>query len=120
METFGFAVGQWNQAKQEARDAMIERAKVRGMLTYSELVAKIPTILLEPHDVRLFEMLRQVSVEEDAQNRGLLTVVVVHKHGDMQPGMGFFELAESLGRDTSDEMVCWVAELHKVHGHWSK
>jgi len=37
--------------------------------------------------------------------RGMLSVIVVHKEGDMQPGPGFFELAGELGRDTSDILV---------------
>jgi hypothetical protein len=49
----------------------------------------------------------------------MLTVVVVHKVGDMQPGPGFFELAKMLGRDTGDILKCWVNELHRVHAVWS-
>jgi hypothetical protein len=48
------------------------------------------------------------------------SVVVVHKIGDMQPGPGFFELAQLLGRDTSDILRCWVSELHRVHAIWSR
>ena len=29
-------------------------------------------------------------------------------------------LAKSLGRDTSDILACWVAELNKVHAYWSE
>jgi hypothetical protein len=50
----------------------------------------------------------------------MLTVVVVHKTGDMQPGPGFYELAKRLGRDTKDILRCWVDELHRVHAVWSK
>ena len=50
----------------------------------------------------------------------MLSVIVVHKSGDMQPGPGFFELAKKLGRNTSDILQCWVSELKKVHAHWSK
>jgi len=31
----------WNDAKEQARAAMIERAKVRGAIPYSDLVKKI-------------------------------------------------------------------------------
>ena len=37
--------------------------------------------------------------------RGMLSVIVVHKVGDMQPGPGFFQLAKKLGRDTSDKTI---------------
>jgi hypothetical protein len=37
----------------------------------------------------------------------------------MRPGPGFFELAEKLGRDTSDIVKSWVDELKKVHAYWN-
>src|ERR1019366_4540937 len=91
--------------------ALIERAKLRDMIPYSELVEKITTIELEPNSFALAAMLGELSSEEDAVGRGMLSVIVVHKEGDMQPGPGFFELAGELGRDTSDILVCWVEEL---------
>jgi hypothetical protein len=75
---------------------------------------------LEAHDPRLFHLLDKISRGEDAVGRGMLTVVVVHKHGDMQPGPGFFELAKALGRDTKNIEKCWIDELRKVHAIWSK
>ncbi len=116
----GFTPCDWEAAKTEARSVMIERAKVRGMITYSDLVKKITTIEIAAHDPRLFHMLGEISSEEDAAGRGMLTVVVVHKQGDMQPGTGYFELAESLGRDTGNILECWVDELRRVHATWSE
>lgn len=109
----------WKLAKQEVTDILIDRAKVRGMIPYSELVSKIKTMQFEAHDPRLFKLLGEVSEDEDNQGRGMLSVIVVHKHGDMQPGPGFFELANQLGRDTKDILDCWVKELKKVHAQWS-
>lgn len=101
------------------RDILIERAKVRGMIPYSELVENITAIQLDPHSYALAHMLGEISEDEDNGGRGMLTVIVVHKFGDMQPGPGFFELAEKLGRDTSDILKCWIDELKKVHAYWS-
>lgn len=115
----GFSLTDWEAAKEEARSIMINRAKVRGMIPYSDLVKKIRHIRVEPHDPRLFHLLGEISSEEDVAGRGMLTVLVVHKLGDMQPGPGFFELAKRLGRDTSDIVKCWVDELHRVHAVWS-
>jgi hypothetical protein len=98
---------------------MIDRAKLRGMLAYSDLAKMIRSIKLDAHDSRLFHLLGEISTEEDSAGRGMLSVVVVHKLGDMQPGPGFFELAKSLGKDTSNIERCWVAELHRVHAVWS-
>jgi molybdopterin synthase catalytic subunit len=115
----GFAQSDWDAAKDEARVVMIERAKIRGMIPYSDLVKKMKSIKLDAHDPRLFHMLGEISSEEDAAGRGMLTVVVVHKVGDMQPGPGFFELAKLLGRDTTNKLRCWADELRKVHEIWS-
>ena len=116
----GFPERLWNEAKEEARGIMIDRAKVRGMIPYSDLVQQITSIRLAAHDPRLFHMLGEISSEEEAAGRGMLTVLIVHKQGDMQPGPGFFELAQLLGKDTKDLLKCWVDELHKVHTVWSK
>lgn len=111
---------QWEAAKEEAKAIMVKRAQTRGMISYSDLVAKMMTLHLVAHDPRLFHLLGQISSEEDAAGRGMLTVIVVHKVGDMQPGPGFFELAKSLGRDTSDILQCWVNELHRVQAVWER
>ena len=116
----GFPEDAWNEAKEEARGIMIDRAKVRGMIPYSDLVQQITSIRLAAHDPRLSHMLGEISSEEEAAGRGMLTVLIVHKQGDMQPGPGFFELAQLLGKDTKDLLKCWVDELHKVHTVWSK
>lgn len=116
---YGYDLQKWAAAKEEMRQAMIQRAKLRGMIPYSELVEKVTEIDLEPNSYALAAMLGEVSSEEDAAGRGMLSVIVVHKVGDMQPGPGFFELAKELGRDTSDILKCWVDELKKVHRVWS-
>jgi hypothetical protein len=117
---FGISQQVWNVAKAQARDSMIERAKLRGTIPYSDLVAEINAVKLQAFDKRLFHLLGEVSSEEDKAGRGMLSVVVVHKLGDMEPGPGFYELAKLLGRNTSDKLKFWVDELHKVHAIWSK
>lgn len=116
---YGYSIADWNKAEEEMRQILIERAKVRGMIPYSELAAQIDTIPIKPESYALAAMLGEISRAEDAAGRGMLTVIVVHKSGDMQPGPGFFELAKELGRDTSDILKCWVDELKKVHAYWS-
>ncbi|WP_281926768.1 hypothetical protein [Roseibium album] len=115
----GFSQADWDKAKTEARDAMIARAKKRGMITYSDLVDQMQSIKLGAHDPRLSILLDEISTEEDANGRGMLTVLVVHKVGDMEPGKGFYELAQALGRTFSDPQEFWIDELHRVHAEWS-
>jgi hypothetical protein len=98
----GFSESDWRLAKEQARAAMIKRAKLGGTMTYTDLC-----------DPRLAHFLGEISTEEDAAGRGMLTAVVVHKH-DRWPGAGFFELAQSLGRRVSDPEKVWIAELDKL------
>ena len=115
----GFPEAVWKAAKGEARDVMIEVARSRSVISYSDLVQRIASCHLDPQGPHLAHMLGEISSEEDEAGRGLLTVVVIHKAGDMMPGRGFFELANSLGRSTTDNEKFWIEELHKVYGIWS-
>jgi molybdopterin synthase catalytic subunit len=117
---FGISSQDWGAAKEQARLAMIERAKMRGMIPYSDLASKIATVKFVAHDTRLFHLLGEISVDENDAGRGLLSVVVVHKYGDMQPGPGFFLLGQHLGYNTKDLLKFWVDQLRKVHPIWSK
>lgn len=115
----GFPPRLWEAAKAEARAVMYETARNQSTIPYSELVARIKSVHLSPHDVRLGHFLGEIAREDDDKGKGLTSVVVVHKSGDMQPGPGFFEMAESQGRSFDDETECWIAELKKVHRYWS-
>jgi hypothetical protein len=115
---YGYKIKDWDAAKQEMKDILTERARVRGMIPYSELAGRIEAVRMEPDSYALAHMLGEVPEEEDTAGRGMLSVIVVHKDGDMQPGPGFFQLAKRLGRDTSDILTCWVEELKRVHRHW--
>lgn len=90
------------------------------MMPYSELAAKIKSVRLEAHDQRLFHLLGELSQEEDAEGRGMLSAMVVHKTGDMEPGPGFFELAKELGHDASDKTKFWIEEMKKIYAYWSQ
>lgn len=116
---FEFSDDEWAEAKHEVRDILVERARQRSMICYSDLVERMETITLEAHDVRLFSLLGEISLDEHEHRRPLLSVLVVHKVGDMQPGEGFFELAKSVGKDTSDVLRCWVDEFKRVYSYWS-
>jgi hypothetical protein len=113
----------WDRTKEEMRIAIIERAKREGMITYSELLKKVKSLKLNieeiDHRTIMAEMLGEISLAEDKAGRGMLSALVVHKTGDMEPGQGFFHYAEVLGRDISDKTKCWIREVKKVYGYWS-
>ena len=116
----GYEPQAWEKAKTELREALIAHARARQTVSYSELVKQIQSIELQPNSAALAALLGEVSTDEAAKKRGMLSVVAVHKRGDQQPGSGFFELAKQLGRDTSDKVKCWVEELNEVYGVWSR
>jgi hypothetical protein len=116
----GFDDAAWERAKQEARQFMYWIAKKKGLTAYSDLVAQVRSVRMEPHDARLAHFLGEIATEDDESGLGLTTVVVVHKHGDRKPGPGFFELAELRGRDVGDIEACWVQELNAVYICWAK
>lgn len=119
LNNFGFTDPQWRAGKDEAKAILIEVATRKGRIAYSELVSQITALSLEPHDPRLFHLLGEISAEENEAGRGMLTAIVVHKSGDMQPGPGFFELAKSLGKNTKDPLAGWITEFNKVHDYWA-
>jgi len=116
----GFDERAWETAKGEAREVMYEVACRHGLIAYSDLVARIGSISLEAYDHRLDHFLGQIATEDDDAGLGLTTVVVVHKTGDQMPGPGFFNMAETQGRDISDPLACWMNELKAVYRQWSK
>lgn len=117
MGLFGFTDAQWNAAKEEMRQALIDRAREEDTMSYTELTTKIHSIHFAPDDHALHHMLGEVSEEEDVVGRGMLSVIVVHKEGDKMPGPGFFLLAKKLGRDTSNRVRCWSGELTRVYAN---
>lgn len=112
--------GAWNQAKQEAREILIARAKLNEPIAYSDLASRLKTARFEAHDQRLFDLLDDISRSENNAGRGMLSAFVIHKNPKYKPGKGFFELAKKLGRDVSDEDKFWVEEVTKVHLAWKK
>lgn len=116
---YGYEYYEWEAAKVEMRSVLIERARMGATIPYSDLIAAVTTISFEPDSYAFAAMLGEISSDEASAGRGMLSVVVVQKSGDMQPGQGFFDLAKRLGRDTSDTVKCWIDELKHVHHVWT-
>jgi hypothetical protein len=116
---YGFSEKEWDIGKAEMTGILSQRAKSRAMITYSDLSSQLRTIRIAHHEPAMGSMLGEISTEEYRRGHGMLSVIVVHKYGDMEPGNGFYECAEDLGLDTSDRVAFWIDQLHKVHGFWS-
>jgi len=117
VDTYGFPVDVWEDAKREAHQAMVTAARQETTISYSDLVKQIQAIQFEPHDFNLFHLLGQISTREVEEGRGMLTAVVVTQD-DGLPGQGYFHLASHLGLDASDPDAFWVSELRKVYSSW--
>lgn len=116
MQTYKYDKVLWVKAKEQVRTILAEIASQRTEKTiyYSDLASKITAIKFHPNDHPFHGLLGQISEEEDAEGRGMLSVLVVSKSGEMVPGQGFFDLAESLGRDVSDKFKLWAREFEAV------
>ena len=117
-ETHGYGLELWEEAREEARQILIRRAREERQITYSDLVGEMHAITLDPHDPALGSMLGQISRQEHVAGRGMLSVLVVHKTGDRMPGPGFFKLALDLDEQVVDEVAFWVKQLRKVIDCW--
>lgn len=119
MTKYGFSDESWEKAKKEACTVLADVARRKDTIAYSELVAKIGAIHLEPHDYAVREFLGEISAEEHDRGRGMLSAVVTYKMGDQMPGPGFFELARELGYRFKDNTEFWIQELNRVYAAWS-
>lgn len=117
---FGYPAAVWETAREEMRQALSERAKIRGTIGYAELISQVQSIRLERHSAPFTAMLQEVAALEEAAGRGMLTALVIHKYRDKLPGPEFYVLAEQLGRDTTDRTRCWSDEVERVYAVWSR
>jgi hypothetical protein len=112
-DTYGHPPESWEAAKAEARRILVDKAKAGQLIEYGELTHQIRSIHFDPHGNEFRRFLGQLSWEEDAAGRAMITALVVHKV-DSRPGGGFFVLAQHLGRDVSDHERCWSTEVERV------
>ncbi len=112
-DTFGHPWQTWEAAKAEARRILVQKAKARELIEYGQLTEQIHPIHFDPHGTLFRRFLGQLSREEDAAGRGMITAIVVHK-ADGLPGGGFFVLAQDLGRKVSDQLSFWSKEVERV------
>lgn len=101
-------------AKEEAREVLSEVARTRDLIAYVDLVKRISAVRYHQRSPELHELLGEISKEEHAAGRALLSAVVVTRD-TKRPGAGFFQLAKELGRTVADEKTFWSDELERVY-----
>lgn len=117
----GFAASDWTAAKTVAKTVLVNRARRPGnpLISYSDFVTLLP-LAIEPNDPRLSFFLDEISVDEHAEGRGFLTVLVVHKYGDIRPGSGFYNMARKCGEEIDDEDEFHFRALTEVVRYWTE
>jgi len=122
MKKNSFTTEEWNAVKDEMRGILELAAKNKQIVWYSGLVSGLTTVRIEldqpDHRAVLAEFLGEISINEHEHKRPLLSSIVVKKSGVMEPGPGFFDLAESLGKLEGDKTGYWQWEVRKVFEYW--
>jgi hypothetical protein len=102
-------------ALREIRTILEKVAAEGDALAYSEVVPQVKAMHLERDSPLLARLLDEISRQTDAEGKGMLSAVVIHKGDDYLPGKGFFKLGKELGRDISVREVFYAMELKRVH-----
>ena len=116
---FGLSDEEWLTAKEEVRSAILQAACDRRMTWYSEIAEKVLSIQLDPYSSLMNHLLGDVFLGEYEAGRPALTSIVTHKHGDKEPGRGFYQMARELGYQIGEPFVFWstqVQEVFKLYG----
>lgn len=107
---------EWEVVREAMRVELIDLAKQKRIVTYSELALLLP-VYVHPGSYAFTRLLGQVCEAEEQAGHGMLCALVVSKATGI-PGAGFFRGAAEHGRDASDPERCWRDELERVFAYW--
>ncbi len=108
----------WAEVRAEIRQLLVNVARAKQVITYSELTSMLQTAYLHYHSNILARLLVDIGAEEVQAGRGVLPALVVTKQTGL-PGHGFFKLAAERGYDISDREEFWRVAVKQVHDYWS-
>ena len=118
-----FSDAEWKEIKQEARDILIKCAIRRSLITYKDFADQIRTKRIYYRCEALSNLLEEISEEENQNNRGMLSAIVVKKGKNPMPGKTFYKLARDLGKEPKIKikpdqraLLMWANELRTVFG----
>ncbi len=109
----------WEAVKNEIRHILVQRAKDKETITYSELARMLQTVHMHYHSHIFFRLLIELGNEEDAEGRPCLPALVVTKQTGI-PGGGFFTglaLEYSENHNTLEEY--WRSRLEEVFAYYA-
>ncbi len=119
---------QWSALRSEMRQIMIEVARNRQTIAYSELCAQLTTAYLHHRAPALTQLLIEIGAQEAEAGRPVLPAVVVAKASGM-PGGGYFKADTGKAspltprnevEGSNDPKALWEADLQRVFEYWSK
>ena len=117
---FGLDDQQWEQAKAEIREAILDAAYDRRMTWYGEVASKVAAVPLDPYSSLMNHLLGAVFEDEYGNGRPALTSIVTHKYGDKEPGGGFYDKARSLGYHFKEPYIFWAEQVQDVFKRYGK
>lgn len=112
------ADAKWSDVIAEMRQIIIDTAKARQLITYSELTGMLQTASIHYHSHLLTRLLIEIGSAEAAAGRPILPALVIAKQTG-RPGLGYFRLAPGETR-TEDPFLEWEAEVQRVYAYWSE
>lgn len=102
--------------KGEIRAIMIETARARQTITYSELCLRLETARLHYHSTLLTRLLNEIGSVEVEAGRGVLPAVVVTKQTGI-PGGGYFSGMNGIDADALEAL--WRDDFESVCDYWA-
>jgi hypothetical protein len=102
----------------ELRNILIQAARNREILTYSELCQRLSSVHVHPHSFVFTHLLRQVCEAEIERGSGMLCALVVSRTTGI-PGSGYFRTAAEQGRNGDDLVALWQADVESVFARWA-
>lgn len=110
-----------SEVKEEVRDLLIQLARTRQIVTYSDFVMMLQTVHLHPHSFIFAHLLRQVCGEEEEKGSGVLCALVVSKATGI-PGAGYFRRGDvqDTEMDPDDLEGRWRADVEAVFARWAE
>ena len=97
--------------------ALIQQAKAKQTITYSELAARLP-VLIHPHSFVFSRLLREVCAEGFEKGHGQLCALVVSKQTGMPSG-GYFVGSATPSCDMSNLESAWLEDLESLFTLWA-
>ncbi len=116
MPSRALADADYQALKAEIRALMIEAARARQTITYSELCRELKTAHLHYHSTLLTKLLSEIGQVEVEAGRGVLPAVVVTKQTHI-PGGGYFAGMDGVDADALEAM--WRDDFDSVCDYWA-